>query len=108
MPASRAVLSLEPKAEIAKFLAAGGARPMAASPTATTGALFCAPMLATNWPTPTATAPASRPATAPKSGRDLSVSDVMVGIRRSRARGLVALVDQAKHAPGPNGGYGHD
>ena len=63
---------------------------MAASPTAMTGALFCAPRLATNWPTPTATAPASRPARAPKSGRDLSVSDVMMVIRRSRARGLVA------------------
>src|SRR5487761_557629 len=108
MPASRAVLSLAPNVEMAKSLTAGGVRPMAASPTAKIGALPSAPRLAASWPTPTATRPASSPAAAPNSGRDLSVSDVIVVVRCSRARGLVAPVDQAKHVPGPNGGYEHD
>ena len=46
MPQTRAVLSLDPKVLIAKFLTAGGAWSMDSSPTAFTGAPACEAMMA--------------------------------------------------------------
>src|ERR1700690_4229349 len=106
MPVSKAVLSFEPNVEMAKFLTGGGVRPMAASPTAITGELFCAPRLAPNWPIPTATAPAYRPAAAPRYGRALPGSCVMLMIRCAQSGGLPWWQWQAGRASGPNEGYG--
>src|SRR5215831_20482752 len=61
MPATRTRLSLEPKAEMAKFFTGAGVLSMAAPPTATTGA-NCGPVNpATSWATPIATKAVIRP-----------------------------------------------
>ena len=65
MPATRTVLSLEPKAEMAKFFTGGGARLIAASPTTAHGAPWRTVRPDTSWPMPMATAAVSTPATAP-------------------------------------------
>src|SRR5262249_32420382 len=65
IPVTSAVLSLDPNVEIAKFFSAGGARSIAALPTATTGEP-CGPVIpATSWPTPSATAAVIRPVSMP-------------------------------------------
>src|SRR5262249_41762239 len=65
IPVTSAVLSLDPNVEIAKFFSGGGARSMAALPTATTGEP-CGPVVpATSCPTATATAAGIRPGTMP-------------------------------------------
>src|SRR5215831_10285093 len=61
MPGTRTRLSLEPKAEMAKFFTGAGVLSMAAPPTATTGA-NCGPVNpATSWATPIATKAVIRP-----------------------------------------------
>ena len=60
-----AILSLAPNTEIAKFFRGGGARSIAACPTATAGEPCRALRPDTSWPTPSATAAVSKPATAP-------------------------------------------
>jgi hypothetical protein len=65
MPATSTFLSLEPKAEMAKFFTGGGARLMAASPTTAQGAPWRTVRPETSWPTPMATAAVSKPLMAP-------------------------------------------
>ena len=67
MPMSRAVLSLAPNTEIAKFFTGGGARSIAACPTTTAGEPCRTVSPETSWPTPRATAAVSTPAIAPNS-----------------------------------------
>jgi hypothetical protein len=68
-PVSSASLSWAPKCAIANSLTGTGVRLMATSPTATTG-LPSGPLTpAVSWATPSATAPASNPETAPASHR---------------------------------------
>ena len=61
MPASSAFLSSAPNAVMAKSLTGGGARSMAAWPTANTGELCGTVRLAASWAIPIATAAASTP-----------------------------------------------
>src|SRR5215471_17081220 len=66
MPVTRTRLSLEPKAEMAKFFTGAGVLSMAAPPTATTGA-NCGPVNpATSWATPIATKAVIRPVATPR------------------------------------------
>src|SRR5690348_3301653 len=66
MPATRTRLSLEPKAEMAKFFTGAGVLSMAAPPMATTGA-NCGPVNpATSWATPIATKAVIRPVATPR------------------------------------------
>ncbi len=65
MPISKAALSCEPNVSIAKDLSHGGARSIAALPTAITGEEVPPTNPATSWATPSATAAESRPSNAP-------------------------------------------
>ncbi len=69
MPLTRTSLSWEPNSLIAKFFSAGGVKSICSWPTATTGDPPAPVMPAKSWPAPTATAPASSPAIAPRAAR---------------------------------------
>ena len=66
MPPTSIPLSWPPNSLIAKFFSQGGVKSIYSWPTATTGEASGLTRPATSWPAPTATAPASNPASAPR------------------------------------------